>query len=66
MTHPKPLYTSFLVRVWREEDQHAASAGAWVGQIEAIPEGDLFYCTSLENLLETIRNLLKEREQGTS
>jgi len=58
MPPPKPDYTSFLLRLWREpqpESEGGASGGDWLVQIEHIPSGEKRYLASLEDCFAFIR-----------
>ncbi len=55
---PKPEYTSFLLRLWREPqpDAEGRTANAeWLVQTEHIPSGDQRYFASLEECFAYIR-----------
>ena len=58
MPVPKPDYTSFLLRLWREpqfDAEDRAAGGEWLVQIEHIPSGEQHYFASLEDCFAFIR-----------
>jgi len=72
MPLPKPDYTSFLLRLWREPQPEAEGRAAgedWLVQIEHIPTGEKRYFASLEDCFAYIRAqaigvLAKPRDEG--
>jgi hypothetical protein len=58
MPPPKPDYTSFLLRLWRDagpERGGRAGEEGWLVQIEHIPSGEKRYFSSLEGCFAFIR-----------